>query len=889
MDNYFLATKLRIPPQPDGVVHRDWRVAQLECDIARHKIAHVSAPAGYGKTTLLAQWARESRYHVAWLSLGDEDNDAERFLRYLLKAWERVHPGVTDTSVGVLLGSIRPARDAVLAAFINVLSEISDHTVFVLDDYHLIDEPSIHEALTFLLDNLPPTAHFVMSGRSDPPLPLARYRARHELLECRVQDLKFRPDETHEFLTRSMQLELSSSQIDSLHDQLEGWIAGLQLAALSLQRSGGSSQVLTISGRHRFIADYLAEDVFDRLPGDHQRFLLQTSILDRLTADLCSLVTARRDGQSMLEFLEGESLFIMPMDDDRKWYRYHRLFAEFLRAELPRRHPEEVAELHRRAARWYLERGLPEQAFDHAIQGDDVDAVIQIFERNLDSKLFAGEFAVVRGWVDRVPEEWISAYPDLGLAQAALLLFSGAFDLVHSRLNEIERMLSQKSDEDVRGRLARVTALRCFIACFQNDLDRAEIYADQALRDLPEDDLMFRPGVYGALGDTYRANGRWKEAQQSYLKLLDFTHSPAFLLQSVHLYGALADLSLMQGRLREASSYWDRALAVINDRSSWGYLPLTEAGWVYIRMGELLYEWNELERARLYLPDGLERAELGGDMRGMIAGYVNAARLKLTEGDITDASEFLDKARPLAEQSPFPYWVSRFERVQLELWLAQGNLRTAVNWADEKLEDTVFADRAESEIAHLASARALIIKGDAPAVDRALALLDHLLRSAELEGRTGISIEALALQSLAFQIRADQANALIALEQALSLAEPERYVRLFADLGLPMARLLQLARSRGVMPEYVDRILAAYGDPSASRLEHRQQLPEPLTGRELEIVQLLAAGLSNAEIAEELFISPETVKKHTTNIYGKLGVRRRTEAVSRARSLELIR
>jgi LuxR family maltose regulon positive regulatory protein len=888
MDSFLLAPKLRIPPQPHHGVHRARLVDALERGILYYKLVLISAPAGYGKTTLLSQWAHASRFSVAWLSIGEEDNDLEHFLRYLLAAWEEVQPDVRESPLGLLLGAMTPDSEAVLSAFINVANDAPSPIVFVLDDYHLIEDVSIHQALTFLLDHLPPALHFVLAGRGEPPLPLARYRARQELMELRAEDLSFLLEETKDFLSERMGLDLSHDELVRLHAQLEGWIAGLQLVALTLQRRLTGAEKLVVSGRHRFIADYLSEDVLAPLSDLMRQFLLQTSILERLCGALCDAVTGGEGGQEMLETLEREDLFLVPLDDSREWFRYHRLFADFLQEEVNRRHPDEVADLHRRAARWYLAHDLPEQAFRHAVDGHEVELVIQILEHYFPVKLLGGEIRVVERWLDSLPEEWHSGYPMIGLVRAAILLSTGQFDACVRCLDEVEHRLVTAESADMRRQRARVAALRCYIACFQNDLARAETLADQALQGLPAEDLGFRPGVYGALGDTYRRNGRWEEAKECYLELLDFTHAPVFRVEAVHVFGALADLDLRQGHLREAAAYWRKALAAIQERENWGRFPLPLIGWVFIRMGEILYEWNELGTASDHLSRGLERSELGGDVRAMIAGYVIAGRLALTEGDVEGAAEYVERARPLVESAQFPVWTSRFERFQLELWLAQDRLRAAVDWADEMLRDAAIEERPESEVAQLAMARVLIVKGDAPSIERALALLERLLQAVEEEGRMGIHIEALALQALGYWQRGERAVALTSLERALRLAEPQGYIRLFADLGLPMARLLQEARSREVMPDYVARLLAACGADLTFPAPAQQVLPEPLTPREQEILALLAAGLTNHEIAEQLVISPGTVKKHAGNIYSKLGVNNRTEAAARARELGLL-
>jgi LuxR family maltose regulon positive regulatory protein len=882
MASLLLATKLGIPPASQHAVQRPRLIDRLERDIPHYKLVLLSTPAGYGKTTLLAQWARSSRIPVAWLSLSDEDNDIERFFRYLVTAWEAVRPSVRESALGLLLDSKAPDLDTVLAWFINVANDLPDHLAFVLDDFHLIDESGIDNALAFLVDHLPAKVHFVFAGREAPRLPLARYRARQELLELRSDDLHFRLDETTDFLNRQMGLELGPAEIESLQARLEGWIAGIQLAALTLpHRDRGDA--FDVRGTHRYIADYLSEDVLAQRPRHVQRFLLQTSILDRLNGSLCDAVTGKNDGARMLEQLERENLFLVPLDDRREWYRYHRLFADFLRAELGRRHPEGIHRLHGQAARWFHEHAEAELAFRHAVDGRDIELVVDVAEDYLFSKIVGGELRDVQRWLSWIPTEWDLLYPEVGIYRAALALATGSFDDCTRRLNQIEQQLA--NDESGKCRAASVPALRCFMACFQNDLPSAEIYADQALQALPLDDFNFRPGIYGALGDTYRRNGYWKEAEEWYLKLLDYGHARAFRAESAHLFGALADLDLRRGRLRSAAGYWKKAQAAIEEPDNRGTYSLPVIGWVYVRLADLLYEWNELAEAERYLARGLERAELAGDVRTLIAGHLVAGRLKLTAGDMAAATESLELVRPLLESAPFPDWASRFERLQLELWLAQGKLRTAANWADERPPADTLQGQEEAELLRLAMTRVQIIKGDDQSLGEALTLLHSLAQAAEAEGRMGIQIEALALRALAHWRRGDRPSALMSLERALRLAESEDYTRLFADLGASMARLLQHARSRAVMPEYVGRLLAAFG---AVDVPGQSTLTEPLTKREHEILALLAAGLTNQEIADQLVISPQTVKKHTGNIYGKLGARNRTEAVTLARDLDLL-
>jgi len=888
MQSSLLVTKIRIPPQRPDLVQRARLRDALESGIPDTKLAFISAPAGYGKTTLLAQWARATRFRVAWLSLEEDDNDIERFLRDVVSAWEEIQPGIKSTPVGLLLGSMSPDIDAALSAFINVGSKIADHTVLVLDDCHLINSEAVFQALTFLFDHLPPTLHFVLASRGEPPLPLARYRARGEVLELGTQDLRFNPEETRTFLDQRLDTRHSEEAITSLQAELEGWAAGLQLACHAIRRRAGPTGSLKISGRHRFIADYLHEEVLAHLDGDTRQFLVQTSILDQLTAELCDATTGRTDSQRVLGTLERDGFFLTALDDTREWFRFHPLFADVLREMLHQEHGQAVAPLHCRAARWYLAHALPEQAFGHAVAGQDVNLVTRIGEDYWVIKMESGELNVVARWLQLIPQTWFAIYPLVDLLRVTYLIFTGAFEESARLLAEIEERVRQSDDRDTRAQLAKVATVRCAIACFQNNLPLAEMYASDALSGLPKDDRFYRVSIYHALGETYSRNAYWEQARDSFLKALHVVHEPSSRIRSVHIYGALADLELRQGHLETAGTYWSRALEAIQERETWGRLPIPVTGWVSIRMGELFYERNRLDDAWNHLSRGLELAQLGGDVRSLIAGYLHSARVKLAEGDTALATDYLDLARPLLEQVQLPEWMCRSKRYQLELWLAQNRLRAVVSWADSVVSDGVGNSSDESEIDRLTLVRALIVKGHHRDRERALAILRQLIDGAVARGRKGVEIEALALQALARGAAGDRMGALTSLERALRLAEPEGYVRLFADLGLPMARLLQEAHARKVMPEYVGNLLEAFTSDVMLEEGASAALPEPLSEREQEVLGLIAAGLTNREISEKLFISIETVKKHSGSIYAKLDVAHRTQAVARARELHIL-
>jgi LuxR family transcriptional regulator, maltose regulon positive regulatory protein len=888
MDSSLIATKLQIPPLTRHLIPRAHLVDAVERDIRHVKLVLVSAPAGYGKTTLLAQWARVSCASVVWLSVDADDNDRERFFRYLLTAWEQVQPGVCESPLGLLLGAADPDFDAVLAAFVNAACSVPERTVIVVDDMHLIDDPGTHSALTFLLDHLPPQFHLVLAGRGQPPLPLSRYRARRELLELGPDDLRFSDEEARALLRGLTELDLAKEETKALLVQLEGWAAGLQLASLTLRRPREAGDRPLLGGQHRFIADYLREDVLAQLPADVQQFLLETSVLDPLSAALCDAVTGRDDGEAMLAALERDNLFLMPLDDRRAWFRYHRLFADFLRTELERAEPNTVELLHRRAATWYLAHAMPEQAFSHAIAGNEVALVTRIAEDYCVIKMESGELNVVARWLQMIPEPWFAAYPLIDLMRVAYHIYTGAFDESIRLLQQVEARMRHSPSKDAREHLAKAATVRCAIACFQNDLPLAERYASEALDGLPLDGRFYRASIYHALGETYSRNACWGQAEAAFLKALEVVHEPSHRIRSVHIFGALADLELRQGHLENASIYWNSALEAIQERELWGRLPIPVTGWVSIRAGELHYERNRLEDALNYLDRGLKLAELGGDVRALIAGYLLSARVKLTERAFDQAAHYLDQAQPLLDQAALPEWVSRFNRCRLELWLAQDQLRTVARWADAQATDGVHFSLHEPELDYLTLARALLAKRQPPDCQQALAHLRQVHNAALAQGRKGVQIEALAMQALAHWQGGDRADALIALEHALRLAEPEGYVRLFADLGLPMARLLQEAHVRNVMPDYVGRLLGAFPVEDRRHNGEPATLLEPLSEREREVLTLMASGLSNREIGDQLFISAETVKKHSGSIYTKLAVSRRTEAIARARELGIL-
>lgn len=889
MQPLLLATKIQVPPSRPSRLTRPRLIEALNDNVFDHALTLISAPAGYGKTTLMSQWAHaRERRNIAWVSLESTENDPERFMRYLVAAWEQAHPGILESPVGLLVGATTPDLESVLEYFVNVATATNAEIVFALDDLHLIESAAVLNALTFLIDHLPPNAHIVASCRGEPNLPLARLRASGMLFELETGDLAFDLRETRWFLDRHA-TDLTDEQIAVVHQQLDGWVAGLQLLGHARRHGFSPVPAVATAGKQRFMTDYLKQEIIDRLSAERRDFLLQTSLLDQLSGELCDHVTEQTGSQQLLGSLEREGLFLLPLDETRTWFRYHPVFAGVLRELLQHDSPRLAAKVHRNAARWYLDNHMPDQAFGHAIASQDIDLVVEIAEDYSVIKLESGEMHTVAGWVEQVPESWYEQNHLLNLLKIAYLLYSGSFE-ESARLVELtaERIESSPRSDEQRS-LGKIATVRCAIACFLNDLPLAENYASDALRDLSPEDRFYRTSVYHALGETYARNAFWEKAAELLKQALAIRHEPSYLIRSVHIYGALADLELRRGRLGAAEEYWRQSLEVIRSQEAWGRLPVLVTGWVFVRMAELHYERNDLEEARPLLERGLELARLGGEPRTLIAGNLLAVRMALACGDVATAEEHLEQARSTVEQTQFAEWTSRFNRVQIELWLAQDRLRAIARWVDDVQASAGEMHQAEPEAEQMTLARALLVLGGPERVASALSIVRELDDLAGAQGRLGIQIEASALQALALQASGDEPGGQIALEQALRLASPQGYVRLIADLGPSMWQLLHEARNRAVMPEYVGQILtAAIGALSRGSDGRPVALIEPLSDRERQVLELVAAGLTNAEMADRLFISPETVKKHTSSIYAKLAVRRRTEAVARARTLGLL-
>ncbi|MBI2940905.1 MAG: helix-turn-helix transcriptional regulator [Chloroflexi bacterium] len=890
-----LATRLAVPPRRPGLVARPGLIERLN-QLVDRKLALISAPAGFGKTTFLVDWARRAELPVAWLSMDEGDDDVARFLGCVVAAWAAIEAEIRDRPLGLLAGSLSPPVDRLLSTLLDEAAARPGHFALVLDDYHLVTEPAIHDALAFVVEHLPPQMHLVISGRTDPPLPLARLRARGQLIELRADDLRFTTDQAVELFRHVAGFDLAAADVAALTLRTEGWIAGLQLAALSLR--GGSPlshQVEAVSGSDRHIADYLAAEVLGQQPEEIRAFLQRTAILERLSGPLCDAVTGRADGQAVLEALDRANLFLVPLDNRRQWYRYHQLFAEFLRSHLEKTSADEVTTLHRRASAWYADNGFPDEAFRHAVSGQDFERAARVVEEYFALKLGYGQYRIVGEWLQSLPGQLLTTRPLLGIGRALFLMFAGQPTTCLKRLEEVERHLNADVPEpacDTRVQLARVASTRAILACFENDLERVVKLANQAFQGLPEDDLFFRFAVNIALGDAYRRSSQWLSAVEPYQAALRIARRAPIPFIGVHPLSALGDLSMMRGQLRRAGEFRREALHLISDQANRAGVAVPLMGWAHIRMGELLYEWNDLPTALHHLQQGAQLAELGGDTQALVFGHLAIGKVRLARGDVEGAFEEILRVKPLVEAAEMPEWGTQLHQFHVRIWLAQGNLPAANGWVEETRFGVDDERTYRYEIARVALAQVLIAQGErgagANTLDRALVLLGRLLQLAEAAGRMAVVVEALALEALAQRARGDSSRAFVALERALRLAEPEGYVRLFVDLGPAMAALLHEAHARGLSPDYLTRLLAAFGAARPVSVPTSSPLVDPLSAREIEVLRLVAAGLSNREIADALVIAVGTVKRHVATVYEKLGVNSRTQALARARELRLL-
>jgi LuxR family maltose regulon positive regulatory protein len=909
-----LATKLYLPrPQP-GFVSRPRLVGQLDRGLVG-PLTLVCAPAGFGKTALLADWARRGRRPVGWLSLDAGDNDPARFWRHVVAVLEGVRPGVAEWVAQLLGPPAPPSFEGLVTALINQLAAQPDEVVLALDDYHLVEAQPVHGSLGFLLEHLPPQVRLVVASRADPPLPLARLRASGQLVELRERDLRFTPQEAAKLLRGAVGtgVSLPDTVVAALAARTEGWAAGLQLAALSLRgRVDADEFVAAFSGSHRYVLDYLTEEVLDRQPEQVRAFLLETSILERLCGPLCQAVTGRADSQRLLEQIERGNLFLQPLDEVRGWWRYHQLFADLLRARLGQERPERVPQLHRAAAAWYEQHGLADDAVRHALAAGDAAWASRLVERHIDALLLRSEGATLQRWLAALPAELVSSRPRLLLTQAVVALVSGGVEAVEGLLNAAERALvgtAGAADEPYEPSVGRAASLvanvpatiavgRAFLAELRGDADREITFARQALAELGEGEWMLDTYTRLHLAVAEWLGGRLPEAERALASCLAGWRAAGERFLTALSCHYLGQVQRAQGRLGAALETYQQAMEVAAAPSR---PALPAAGIAYVGLAEVAYQRGELDTAVLHVTDGIGLCRQLGYRQPLATGLASLAWIRQAGGDPAGALEAIGEAERVAPGPGVASLLNPVSAQRARLLLAQGDVAAAVQWAKERGLGAGQAVSYPREREYLVLERVLVAQGRP---DQALGVLERLHAAAAAQGRSGSVIEILALQALARWEGGDQAGALAALEEALALAWPEGYVRVFVDEGAPMAVLLGglVAAQRaggtaaGIPLNYLRRLLQAFEQgavPVVPQARHGMVvvpgLVEPLSDRELEVLRLVAAGRPNREIAEELVVVLDTVKKHVGRVLDKLGAANRTQAVARARELGLLR
>jgi LuxR family maltose regulon positive regulatory protein len=875
------------------------------------RLVLISAPAGFGKTTLLAEWlaATPTGRSVAWLSLDESDSQPASYWTYLITALQAAVPGVGASALPLLQSAQAPI-ETVLTMVVNELSGVPDDIYLVLDDYHLVDNPDIQAGMTFLLEHLPPRAHLVVSTREDPALPLGRLRASGELLEVRAADLRFTLDEATAYLNDVTGLDLAASDIAALEGRTEGWIAALQLAALSMRgRDDLTGFIAGFAGDDRHIVDYLVEEVLGRQPTDVRGFLVQTSILDRLTGPLCDAVTTRRGGKAMLESLDRANLFVVPLDDSRRWYRYHHLFADVLLAHLLDEQPDRVATLHRRASQWYEQHGEPSQAIRHALAAGDAERAADLVELAIPELRRARQEATIRGWLDAIPDELVRVRPVLAVGFIGALMSDGEFEGVEDRLRDVERWLEPTGDrggtwappagtvvvdEGEFRRLPGVIEMyRAALTLVGGDAPATIGHAQRAIQRASEGDDLTRAGASALLGLALWGRGDLEAAHRAYAVAAEGLRRTGHIADVLGCSITLADLRITQGRLGEALRTYERALRLAADHDG---AVLRGTADMYVGMSQIACERDDLPAATGHLLRAEELGEHTWLPQNPYRWRVAMARVREAEGDLDGALALLEEAQRVymgdfsPNVRPIPAWRAR-------VLAARGRLGEALAWARERglsADDDLSYLR---EFEHITLARVLLARHrerrSESAAHDAARLLRRLLQAAEAGERTGSVIEILALQALADDARGDRPGALAALERALTLAEPEGYVRVFAGEGPAMASLLRRVARQRTGWDYVRRLLDAGrhagGDAPAGRAAPAgQRLVDPLSERELDVLRLLGSDLDGPDIARELTVSLNTLRTHTKSIYAKLGVNSRRAAVRQAAELNLL-
>jgi len=887
-----LRTKLHVPLRRPGWISRPRLDKRMHEGFAR-KLTLISAPAGFGKTTLLVDWVHTHKIPVAWFSVDKGDNGPLHFLTYVILGLQTLKADIGEAALTMLRSPQPPPIESILINLINDVIRSPGDMALVLDDYHLIDAGPIHDMIAFLLENLPQQMHIIIATRSDPPLPpLARLRSQNQLTELRAADLNFTTDETASLFNESLNLHLSAEDIQMLETRTEGWIAGLQLAALSLQGHKDPTRFINaFKGDNRYIADYLLEEVLNRQPDHLHNFLLQTSILGRMSGSLCDAVTDQENSQQVLNTLEKTNLFVISLDDERCWYRYHHLFADLLKQRLRTHQSDLVPELHHRASQWLAKNGFKTEAVDHAFSARDYDRAVGLIEEIAEIDWDRARQSRLLHWFKKLPDEKIEANPKLCIFYARELFKSGYMDETAKRLQAAEQMLEAISIDDLNkaGLRGRIAVIRAYMSTRTGDLSSTIDLSRQALKLLPQKDLNWRSVAATLLGMGY-SPGRLVEQQQAFTEAMEISKAAGNIYYHIFAGSCLASAKVQSGRLTEAKNFIRQMLnlAIENGIEQTGI-----GGSLYGNLGLILCEWGNFEEGIRYINKGIELSELGRDPVLVSVCQLSLLRALIYQMDFGGVLKLMENLNTLAGNFMLPSWISNvISAFNVFSWLGSGNLDAALKWAKEsglRVDDEPDSLR---EVEYVALTHILIAQNK---LDEADKLLQRLIKNATTGGRVYMLIEMRLWRVLIFTLKADKAAALAELKLALALAQPGGFIMIFVSKGNHVAELLEEilavkkrkhdAAKAGFSLSYTQKIRSAFKTVKPPKIEG---LMDPISERELEVLHLIAAGLSNREIADKLFISLNTVKTHTKNINSKLDVSSRTKAVARAKELGLL-
>ena len=917
MEIPLLQTKLYVPQLQPKHVFRSHLVEKMN-RVGPHKLILISAPAGFGKSSLVSEWAQQAKVPISWLSLDDADNDLNQFITYLIVALQKINAGLGVDLLSALKSPQPPPMDFLLTLLVNEIDTIETDFALVLDDYQVIATPSIHSALNFLIDRLPARMLVIIAGRADPFLPLSRLRASGQMIEIRADDLRFSADEAATFLNQEMGLALTAKEVASLENRTEGWIAGLQLVAHSIKtQTDTPGFIASFTGDDRYIVDYLVDEVLSQRPAGTSVFLLKTSILDRMSGPLCDAVIEGDDSQQILETLDKANLFIISLDNRRRWYRYHHLFTDLLRQRLRESSTiQEINNLHQRASQWYENKDLLFESVEHAIAGEDYPRAIRLIELGAAKIFQESELNILIRWWHQLPLQVITAQPKLCMLYAWAWLATGHTEKSEECLVAIEETLGKPMTRlfaemekrkslpsTVLGALVEIAVMRGQLAIIKGNIPEALKLSELVLPYLEDDEGSYlynptqdsRTVAFFSMGLAYKFSAELTKAEKALTDAAELGHTR----KNVHIvavaYGHIAKIQSVQGKLQQAIETCQQGLQLVQGLAG-EHTPMS--GLLLAELGNLYYEQNNIAGALRVLEDSIRLAKSWAFLDALIPGYSGLAQIRAIQGNWNAAFETLDELESFRDINP-EVVTPAVESIRTRMWLAQGNVEAATQWALSKNFSVDGEIHSFNEADFITFARVLIATKK---WGQATYVLDRLLSSAEDGGRWGTVIELLNLQAITQRSQEHLDEALQTLSRALEIAEPNGYVRSFVDEGAAMIQLLQEAVARSVSPGYSSKLLSEFETKkdggrsveevtpihTASTVAEGSGLIDPLSRRELEVLHLLKSELSGPEIASELTIELSTLRSHTQKIYTKLDVGNRRAAIQRAKELKIL-